>query len=242
MHVKFQNDTFSITSNIAASRFGGKTSYRLVKRGPASQYQPSWKEEMISCKTIFIKLVTKEIYFLAKLSSSNIEVRSWMNKFPITIWCVIVSYPFADSNGLVKPSLESDHGRLTTPQRKLCSSYHINIDLLSMTTSSNGNISALLDIYVGNSPVTGEFPSQAQRRGALVFSLISAWINGWVNNGAAGDSGRHRAHYDVIIMQNAVEALLEFNNNPFCVMHIFHEVLPCTCENNAITPMTVKQI
>ena len=35
---------------------------------------------------------------------------------------------------------------------------------------------------------------------ALVFSLIYAWINGWVNNREAGNLRRHRAHYDVIVM------------------------------------------
>ena len=34
----------------------------------------------------------------------------------------------------------------------------------------------------------------------LMFSLICAWINGWVNNREAGDLRRHRAHYDVIVM------------------------------------------
>ena len=33
-----------------------------------------------------------------------------------------------------------------------------------------------------------------------MFSLICAWINGWVNNGEAGDLKRHRAHYDVTVM------------------------------------------
>ena len=41
---------------------------------------------------------------------------------------------------------------------------------------------------------------KGQWRGALMFSLICAWINGWVNNGKAGDLRRHRAHYDVMVM------------------------------------------
>ena len=40
-------------------------------------------------------------------------------------------------------------------------------------------------------------PHKGQWRGALMFSLICARINGWVNNGEAGDLGRHRAHCDV---------------------------------------------
>ena len=33
-----------------------------------------------------------------------------------------------------------------------------------------------------------------------MFSLIYAWINGWVNNREAGNLRRHRSHYDVIVM------------------------------------------
>ena len=45
---------------------------------------------------------------------------------------------------------------------------------------------------------------KGQWRGGLVFSLICVWINGWVNNGEAGDLRCHRAHYDVIVMKWAV--------------------------------------
>ena len=62
--------------------------------------------------------------------------------------------------------------------------------------------SALLAICAENSPVTGEFPYKGQWRGALMFSLICASINGWVNNGKAGDLTRHRAHYDVTVMHD----------------------------------------
>ena len=47
------------------------------------------------------------------------------------------------------------------------------------------------------------FPHKGQWRGALMFSLICAWKNGWVNNGEAGDLGRHRAHYDVTVMNKS---------------------------------------
>ena len=60
--------------------------------------------------------------------------------------------------------------------------------------------SALLAICADNSLVTGEFPTKGQGRGALMFSLICAWINGWVNNRVAGDLRRNGAHYDVILM------------------------------------------
>ena len=35
---------------------------------------------------------------------------------------------------------------------------------------------------------------------ALMFSLIWAWINGWVNNRKTADWRRHRGHYDVTVM------------------------------------------
>ena len=44
-------------------------------------------------------------------------------------------------------------------------------------------------------------PHKGQWRGALMFSLIYAWINGWVNNREADGLRRHRDHYDVIIMK-----------------------------------------
>ena len=45
-----------------------------------------------------------------------------------------------------------------------------------------------------NSPHKGQWP------GALMFSLICTRINGWINNGEAGDLRRHRVHYDVTVM------------------------------------------
>ena len=51
---------------------------------------------------------------------------------------------------------------------------------------------------IHRSPVNS--PHKGQWRGALMFSLICVWINGWVNNREAGDLRRNRTHYDVIVM------------------------------------------
>ena len=60
--------------------------------------------------------------------------------------------------------------------------------------------SALLALCAGNSPVPVNSPHKGQWRGALVFSLICARINDWVNNHEAGDLRRHHGHYDFNVM------------------------------------------
>ena len=54
---------------------------------------------------------------------------------------------------------------------------------------------------IHRSPVNS--PHKGQGREALMFSLISAWINSWVNNREAGDLRRHRTHYGVTVMITA---------------------------------------
>ena len=57
--------------------------------------------------------------------------------------------------------------------------------------------SALLAFVRGirRSPVN----SPHKWHGALMFTLICACIDGWVNNRKAGDVRRHRIHYDVTV-------------------------------------------
>ena len=65
-------------------------------------------------------------------------------------------------------------------------------DGFCMMTSSNGNI------FRVTGHLCGEFTGhKGQWRGALMFSLICVWINGWVNNREAGDFRRYHAHCDV---------------------------------------------
>ena len=66
--------------------------------------------------------------------------------------------------------------------------------------------SALLAIC----PVPVNFPHKGQWRGALMFSLVCTRINGWVNNGEAGDLRRYRAYYNVTVM-------LQWAINLFCL-------------------------
>ena len=60
--------------------------------------------------------------------------------------------------------------------------------------------SALLAICAENSRSPVNSPHKGQWHGAVMFSLICIWINGWVSNREAGDLRRYRAHYDVIVI------------------------------------------
>ena len=51
----------------------------------------------------------------------------------------------------------------------------------------------------GNNWTLVNSPHKGQWHGTLMFTLICAWINGWVNTREAGDVRRHRAHYDVTV-------------------------------------------
>ena len=62
-----------------------------------------------------------------------------------------------------------------------------------------------LAICAGNSPGTGEFPSQRPVTPSLdvFFDLRLNLKNGWVNYREAGDLRRHRAHHGVIAMSKS---------------------------------------
>ena len=69
---------------------------------------------------------------------------------------------------------------------------------------------------IHRSPV--DSPHKGQWRGALIFSLIYAWTNGWANNRDAGDLRRHRAHYDVIVMNWEFPSKFKFDGKLFLLL------------------------
>ena len=101
------------------------------------------------------------------------------------------------------------------------------IDLLKfMMTSSNGNI------FRVTGPLCGTFtrhrwisPHEGQWRGALMFSLICVWINGWVNTREAGDLRRHCANYDGTVMCEIT--LHQTTIKQRCKINPVHIVLYC---------------
>ena len=116
-------------------------------------------------------------------------------------------------------------------------SIHLLHFLFSMT-SSNGNMFRVPGFCAGNSPVTAgntpvNSPHTDQWRGALVFSFICAWTNGWVNNQDAANLRRHRAHYDVTLMWCPI--VIQWSGQPWelPVLNASNLGAPCIMEGMA---------
>ena len=91
--------------------------------------------------------------------------------------------------------------------------------------------SALLALCAGNSPVTVNSPHKGQWHGALMFSLICAWIDGCVNSHKAGDLRRHHTHFDTIVMYSII-----FTMSQTCIMSTHVEVCLCRGWSNLHEP------
>ena len=64
-------------------------------------------------------------------------------------------------------------------------------------------------------------PHKGQWGGALMFTLICARINGWVNNRDTGDLRRHRGHYDVTVVTNRISWEIDCVDIPFLAIRTF---------------------
>ena len=70
--------------------------------------------------------------------------------------------------------------------------------------------------------------TKGQWRGALMFSLICVWINGWVNNHEAGDLRRYPVHYVIIVMFCCQTTLYGCHGCPTCQAVKFDFILNST--------------
>ena len=77
---------------------------------------------------------------------------------------------------------------------------------------------------IHRSPVNS--PHKGQWRGALMLSLICAWINGWVNKREAGDLKRHRAHCDATVMYCLIPVDVFFNTFRFTSVALTKSMAP----------------
>ena len=75
-------------------------------------------------------------------------------------------------------------------------------------------------------------PHKGQWRGALIFSLICSWINGWVNNHEAGDMRRHCAHYDITVMMWGWADASDYKVRYILLNKILHMAWQLFCKNS----------
>ena len=118
------------------------------------------------------------------------------------IGCLPPPLNLIPSRWLLKKLLKGCGRRPRTyePERYINRDGEYPVGTLTWWRNQMESFSALLVICAGNSPVSGEFPAQRPVTQSFDVSLISARINGWVNNREAGDFRRIRPHYDVTVM------------------------------------------
>ena len=75
---------------------------------------------------------------------------------------------------------------------------------------------------IHRSPVN--FPHKGQWRWALMFTLICARMNGWVNNREAGDLRRYRVHYEVFPCHDIIICSVNIKKNHI-VRHLHYLLL-----------------
>ena len=96
--------------------------------------------------------------------------------------------------------IERLNGSFPPPDRFLESPVFLCFSRFSLWCHQMETFSALLALCAGNSPVTGEFPSQRPVTRSFDVFFDLCLNNSWVNNRDADDLRRRRAHYDVTVM------------------------------------------
>ena len=79
----------------------------------------------------------------------------------------------------------------------------------------------------------GNSSHKGQWRGALMFSLICAWRNGWVNNREVGDLRRYRVHHDVIVILRTCN-ITATNNAKLILVKVYEMCCWCMSANYSV--------
>ena len=137
------------------------------------------------CKVIKRNFPFSVIHVLVFLPDQSVEVRC-----QVTVYVRHIAWPVVRCQFLV----DYQHIKAWTKWTTLCTEVCMHDDVIKWK-----HFPCYWQFVPVNSPVNS--PHKGQWHGALMFTLICARINGWVNNCEAGDLRRHRAHYDFIIME-----------------------------------------
>ena len=124
--------------------------------------------------------------------------RSWSTLVQVIACCLMAPSHYLNQCGLIISEV-SWHSHFAVNPQDMCPWYDL-IKVFHDDVIKWKHFPRCWPFVLGihRSPVNS--PHKGQWRGALMFSLICAWINRWVNNREAGDLRRYRAHYDVIVM------------------------------------------
>ena len=182
--VDFIRDNLPQVTELSFARVLHEVSALLLN---GCMYSTIWKTIWSSCVAILCGSVTKAkqnkiVHILHRVCPSSQSIL-------MTFGCTVHVSHILHSNGFAIRQQRSGETFF----------YHcpfVNI----MMTSSNETSFRVTGPLCGEFTGPGDFPHKGQWRGALMFSLICAWINDWVNNREAGDLRRHRGHYDVNVM------------------------------------------
>ena len=125
--------------------------------------------------------------------------------------------------------------------------WQCHVAAVSMMTSSNGNISALLAICAGNSPVTGEFPTQrpVTRSFDVYFDLrpnerLSKQSWGWWFETLSSPLWRHRNATGASIDQAGISSSHKTEVLHILKVHVLHVARPISKLNPILYPMKVS--
>ena len=147
-----------------------------------------------------------EMFYLPLLAGHN----SWSHYNVPRIWCCVPIVSGAAVAGTTR--FPGFLWPVVTLSKTTCCHHSVCETLATWSTHRNVILTCHDDVIkwkhfpcywpfvwgIHRSPVNSHH--KGQWRGALMYSLVCAWINGLVNNREAGDLRRHRAHYDIIDM------------------------------------------
>ena len=156
------------------------------------------------CKIISFAVINYQMIMIEQKKRSITYVKTVMAFYQLRL--VPHGIPFC-ADYCKETMIESNWDSNRTPRHSILMCLHPLPPICGLFTqfimlaSSSGNISLRYWSFVrGNHRSPLNSPHKGQWSGALMFSFISAWTNGWVNNRDPGDLRHDHAYHDVTVM------------------------------------------
>ena len=106
----------------------------------------------------------------------------------------------------------------------------------------NGNIFRITGHLCGE--LTGHrwIPRTKASDAEFLFSLICAWMNGWVSTRESGDLRRHRRHYDVKVMHCNINRCPFYEHGLTLLLALINDYIHCKIWNEFYFPFSVQPL